>query len=86
MNSDVARFTTHIKTVLQQIRLTGLNVGGKTRNIAFELVLQQCCKTSSFLAAKTSPATRNEGKQLFSQANLLFAILKLNPGNILHLS
>ena len=26
--------------------LTGLNVGGKTRNIAFHLVLQQCCKTS----------------------------------------
>ena len=25
---------------------TGLNVGGKTRNLAFELVLQQCCKTS----------------------------------------
>ena len=28
LNSDVARFTTHIKPVLQQIRLlTGLNVG-----------------------------------------------------------
>ena len=26
--------------------LTGLNMGGKTRNIAFQLVLQQCCKTS----------------------------------------
>ena len=36
LNSDVARFTTHIKPVLQQIRLlTGLNVGDKTRNIAF---------------------------------------------------
>ena len=34
MNSDVACFTTHIKPVLQQIRLLkGLNVGGKTRNI-----------------------------------------------------
>ena len=33
--------------VLQQIRLlTGLNMGGKTRNIAIQLVLQQCCKTS----------------------------------------
>ena len=30
LNSDFARFTTHIKPVLQQIRLlTGLNVGGK---------------------------------------------------------
>ena len=39
LNSDVARFTTHIKPVLQQIRLlTGLNVGGKSRTIAFELV------------------------------------------------
>ena len=39
LNSDVARFTTHIKPVLQQIRLlTGLNVGGKTCNIAFQLV------------------------------------------------
>ena len=47
LNSDVAPFTTHIKPVLQQIRLlTGLNVGGKTRNIAIQLVLQQCCKTS----------------------------------------
>ena len=25
---------------------TGSNVGGKTRNIAIQLVLQQCCKTS----------------------------------------
>ena len=34
LNSDVARFTTHIKPLLQQIRLlTGLSVGGKTRNI-----------------------------------------------------
>ena len=46
LDSDVARFTTLIKPVLQQIRLlTGLNVGGKTRNIAIQLVLQQCCKT-----------------------------------------
>ena len=29
LNSDVARFTTHIKPVLQQL-LTGLNTGGKT--------------------------------------------------------
>ena len=37
--SNVARFTTNMKPVLQQIRLlTGLNVGGKTRNIAIQLV------------------------------------------------
>ena len=45
LQSDVTRFTTQIKPVLQQIRLlTGLNVGGKTCNIAFQLVFQQCCK------------------------------------------
>ena len=56
LNSDVARFTTHIKHVLQQIRLiTGLNVGGETRNIAIQLVLQQCCKTScTFFVARFS--------------------------------
>ena len=42
MNSDVVRFTTHIKPVLQQIRLLiGLNMRGKTRNIAIQRVLQQ---------------------------------------------
>ena len=40
LNSNVARFTTHSKPVLQQIRLlTGLNVSGKTCNIAIQLVL-----------------------------------------------
>ena len=55
-----ARFTTRIKPVLQQIRLlTGLNVGGKTRNIAIELVLQQCCKTScTFFVARFSVPLR----------------------------
>ena len=50
------RFTTHLKPVLQQIRLlTGLNVGGKTRNIAIQLVLKQCCKTScTFFVARFS--------------------------------
>ena len=45
LNIDVVRFTTHIKPVLQQIRLlTGLNMGGKTGNIYIQLVLHQCCK------------------------------------------
>ena len=40
LTSSVARFTTHIKPVLQQIRLlTGLNVGGQKRNLAIQLVL-----------------------------------------------
>ena len=47
LNSDVTCFTTNIKPVLQQLRfLTGLNEGGKTSNIAFQLVQQQICKTS----------------------------------------
>ena len=53
LNSDVARFTTHIKPVLQQIRLlTGLTVGCKTRHIAIQLVLQQCCRTSYTFVAR----------------------------------
>ena len=46
--------TCNIKPVLQQIRLlTGLNVGGETRSIAIQLVLQQCCKTNcTFFVAR----------------------------------
>ena len=44
------------KPVLQQIRLlTGLNVGGKTCNIAIQIVFQQCCKTNcTFFVARFS--------------------------------
>ena len=56
LNCDVASFTTHIKHVLQQIRLlTGLNMGGKTRNIVFQFVLQQCCKTSCTFLSPVLP-------------------------------
>ena len=43
-------------SVFQQIRLlTGLNMGGKTHNIAIQLVLQQCCQTNcTFLVARFS--------------------------------
>ena len=35
--------------------VTGLNVGGKTRNITIQLVLRQCCKTTyTFFAARFS--------------------------------
>ena len=45
-----------IKPVLQQIRLfTGLNMGGKTRNITIQLVLQQCCKTSCTFLSPVFP-------------------------------
>ena len=47
LNRDVAMLPEHIKPVLQQIRLlTGLNLSGKKPNIGFQLILQQCCKTS----------------------------------------
>ena len=61
LNNDVARYTTQIKPVLLQIRLlTGLNMGGKTRNIAIQLVLQQCCKTScTFFVARLSTHTKS---------------------------
>ena len=58
LNNNVVRFTTYIKPVLQQIRLlTGLNAGGKTRNITLQLVLQQCCMASCmfFVARFSAP-------------------------------
>ena len=62
--SDVARFTKDIKLLLQQISLlTGLNVGGKTRNIAIQLVLQQSYKTScTFFVARFSVPLLTFGK------------------------
>ena len=41
-------------TSIKQIRLlTSLNVGGETHNIAVQLILHQCCKTScTFFVAR----------------------------------
>ena len=67
LNSDVVRFTIHIKPVLQQISLlTGLNVGGKTLNIAIQLILQKCCKTSYtfFVARFYAPLARAKSEAL----------------------
>ena len=51
LNSDFAPFTTHEKNPYHLICCkTGLNAGGKTRNIAIQLVLQQCCRTSCTLS------------------------------------
>ena len=47
-----------IKSVLQQISLQGfIFVGSETRNIAIQLALQQCCKSSCtfFVACITVP-------------------------------
>ena len=44
MNTDVARFTTRIRTCLATNKVARLFfVGGKTRNSHIRLVLQQCC-------------------------------------------
>ena len=41
---------------------TGLNVGGKTRNIVIQFVLQQCCKTSCrFFVVRFSVPTAHVG-------------------------
>ena len=55
LESDVARFTTHVQTCLATNQVSFK--GGKTGNIAFQLVLQQCGKTSStcFVAYFTLP-------------------------------
>ena len=58
LNSDVARFTTYENKPYNLISCkTGSNMGGKTRNIATQLGLQQCCKTScTFLVAHFTAA------------------------------
>ena len=44
MNTDVARFTTRIRTCLATNKVARLFfVGGKTSNSHIQLVLQQCC-------------------------------------------
>ena len=66
---DVARFTTHTKPVLQQIRLlTGLNMDGKMRNNATQLVLQQCCTTScTFFVASFSVVLKHNDAYSFDK-------------------
>ena len=42
----VARFTTHVQTCQQpDLVQARFEVGGKTRNISIQLILQRCCKT-----------------------------------------
>ena len=77
-----------IKPVLQQIRLfTGLKTGGKTRKIAIQLVLQQCCKTSCTFLLPVFRYLPESGKFFLVESGILgFAILNLskkvrNPTN-----
>ena len=88
LNGQTIRFcpltqsTTHIKSVLGQIRLlTGLNVGGKTRNIAIQLVLQQCCNSGCtfFVARFSAPLELNQVKRIPQDFINEFVIRKWNP-------
>lgn len=63
LNTYVARFATHIKSVLKQIRLfTGLNVGGKTGNVAFFVQ-----KLHAFVARFTEALERYRHTDLVDQ-------------------
>ena len=70
LNSDVA--TTHENKPCNLISCkTGSNMGGKTRNIAIQLGLQQCCKTScTFFVARFTAAL-----VLFCIVSLVFKLL-----------
>ena len=72
LNSDVARFTTYENKPYNLISCkTGSNMGGKTRNIATQLGLQQCCKTScTFFVARFTAAL-----VLFCVVSLVFKLL-----------
>ena len=89
LKSSVARYTTHVKPVLQQIRLlTGLNMGGKTRNISFQLGLQQCCKTRCtffvtrfpvplvVLQRQRDPTKKRAPSRTYSPCRVLLCLLK----------
>ena len=75
LNSDVARFTHPRKQPCNCISCkTGSNMGGKTRNIAIQLGLQQCCKTScTFFVARLTAALA-----LFCIVSLGFKLLVLS--------
>ena len=57
-NSDVARFTTHVRPCLARNKVVRfVQVGGKTSNITIQLILQPYCKTNCalFVARFTVP-------------------------------
>ena len=59
LNTDVARFTNHVRTCLATNQVARfVFVGGKTHSIAIQLVLQQCCqKGCAFFCLFTVPFT-----------------------------
>ena len=71
LNSDVARFTTYENEPYNLISCkTESNTGGKTRNIATQLGLQQCCKTMHVVCCPFYC-----GFSLFCVVSLVFKLL-----------
>ena len=71
MKGDVALFTTHVQTCSQPDLLQDrFDVGGKTRNIAIQLVLQQCCKTSCTFLLPVSRYLPESGKFLLVESGI----------------
>ena len=69
-----------IKPVLQQIRsFTGLNTGGKTPNIAIQLVLQHCCKTSCTFLLPDCRYLPESGKFLLVESGIRNPEKNWNP-------
>ena len=63
LNSDVARFTTHVRPCLARNKVVSfVQVGGKTSNITIQLILQPFCKTNCalFVARFPVPWVANE--------------------------
>ena len=58
-NSNNAHYITHVRICIAKIRSQGFFVDGKTHNIAFQLVSQQCCKQVAgfFVVRFTIPLT-----------------------------
>ena len=58
---------------------TSLNVSGKTHNITFQLVLQQCCKTSSTQQFSRSYTNSSSGANLTPYTGVIFGGVILTP-------
>ena len=61
LKSDVARFTTNVQTCQQpDLMQDRFDEGGKTRNVAWQLVLQQCCETRCMFFVAHFPVPLNK--------------------------
>ena len=65
------RTTLHFLQQIFATCKTGLNVGGKTSNIAFQLVLQQCCKPSCAFLLVVLPPSKASDVRLYDFVQLI---------------